>query len=309
MQALPPSVCFRKSAIGGEISANPSLNPQSVLKLSWRMVLLIHGYNNDLQAGREAYEGFRKVQRRLAGLDEDQPVTDSQLVDVYWPGDADWGIVSPLYYPWSIARAKESAVALAAALKEAASESGFKQIDIIAHSMGCRLMLELIKELVVAADITIRRVVFMAAAVPTFMLDPDDAHQLRAAYNVKLQDGAASLYSPDDMVLALAFPLGQTIGGAGEGWFPTALGHGAWLSPVTPGGLRQNQIHGAGHSDYWGWNEKALDQAEEANQQVRAFLQFNPPGPRAIPSRRVAERPGAEERASTFADRGGQFDD
>jgi len=298
-RTLPPSLSLRQSEIGGEVVAPPAANPENVLNLTWRLVLLIHGYNNDLQAGREAYEGFRQVQRRLASLDEDQPITVDQLVDIYWPGDANWGIASPLYYPWSIAKAKEAAAVLAESLKRAATENGFKQIDIIAHSMGGRLTLELIKHLVLEVSVSVRRVVFMAGALPTFMLDPDDGHQLRVAYDAKVQEGSTSLFSPDDMVLALAFPLGQTIAGTGEGWFPTALGHNVWRSHLAPSNLTQYQIHGAGHSDYWGWNKETLDQAEEANQYVRAFLQFNPPGPRAIASRQVAVRQGTEERVSS----------
>jgi pimeloyl-ACP methyl ester carboxylesterase len=295
-QALPPSLSLRQSDKGGELSDAPTANPENVLNLTWHLVLLIHGYNNDLQAGREAYEGFREVQRRLAGLEEHQQITDGQLVDIYWPGDANWGIASPLYYPWSIAKAKEAAAVLAESLKRAVAENGFKQIEIIAHSMGGRLTFELIKHLVLEVGVRVRRVVFMAAAFPTFMLDPDDGNQLRAAYDAKVQEGSTSLFSPDDMVLALAFPLGQTIAGSGEGWFPTALGHNVWKSHLTPTNLAQHQIHGAGHSDYWGWNKETLDQAEEANQYVRAFLQFNPPGSRDIASRQVAVRQGPEER-------------
>ena len=307
--APPPSLSVRQLPRGGGVSSSALSNPDHLLKLSGRLVLLIHGYNNDQEAGRQAYEGFRRAQRLLADLETSQPITDKQFVDVYWPGDADWGIGSPLYYPWSIDKAKESAAILASALARAAAERSFKEIDIVTHSMGGRLTLELIKHLVLELGVSVRRVVFMAAAVPTFMLDPEDAQQLRVAYNAKVQGAATSLFSPNDMVLAVAFPLGQTIAGTGEGWFPTALGHDIWSSHLTPSNLAQQQVHGAGHSDYWGWNDATLDIALEANQYVREFLQFNAAGSREMASRRVADRPELEERPSDVRDRPGTFED
>lgn len=299
-EAPPPSVSLRQSPKGGDVLDPPVANPSSVLKLQWQLVLLIHGYNNTLRAGRDAYEGFRAVQRELAELEPDQPITHGQIVDVYWPGDANWGIVSALYYMWSIDKAKRSAEVLAGTLEEAIRESGFKQIDIVAHSMGGRFTLELIKHLIVVPNLIVRRVVFMAAAVPVFMLEPNDAHQLRAAYDTKLQGGAISLFSPDDMVLSLAFPVGQTLAGAGEGWFPTALGHDLWVNHLTPGNLSQHQISGAGHSDYWGWNQDSIEQARMANTYVRNFLGFPGRGERDIPSREVIERPTGSERTRDY---------
>lgn len=288
-QAPPPSLSLRHLERGGEVLDTPQPNPFDVLRRSWDLVLLIHGYNNDLRAGREAYEGFRLVQREIGQVNPDRPATDRSLVDIYWPGDADWGIVSALYYPWSIEKARRSAAVLAHALDEAVTLSGFKQIDVVAHSMGCRLTLELLKQLRAIPGVLVRRVVFMAGAVPTFVLEPGDDHEVRAAYDTVLARGAVSLFSPDDMVLSLAFPLGQTLGGAGEGWFPTALGHERWASPLAPPNLDQQHVHGAGHSDYWGWDEKTRDKARVAGLRAREVLSLG-----AIPEREVASRPRLE---------------
>lgn len=301
VRALPPSLSLRQLERGGDVLDPPTANPPQLLQQTWTFVLLIHGYNNDLKAGREAYEGFRLVQRELGQVDPSRPATDTPLIDVYWPGDADWGIVSFLYYPWSIERAKRAAPVLARALGEAVTLSGFKTVDIVAHSMGCRLTLELLKQLEPVSGILVRRVAFMAGAVPVFMFDPSDAHQLRAAYDRFVTAGAMSLFSPADKVLAFAFPVGQTAGGAGEGWFPTALGHGHWASPSTPAALAQQEICGADHSDYWGWNEETRDRARDAGIRVREFLNLGPIPERIMASRAQPTRSGPEARSVVAA--------
>lgn len=289
VQAPPPSLSLRERDCGGAVQDPPAPNPPDVLRSTWSLVLLVHGYNNDLRAGSQAYDGFRLVQREIAQAGPDRPAIDRHVVGVYWPGDADWGIVSALYYPWSIEKARQSADVLARVLGEAVRESGFKQIDVVAHSMGCRLTLELLRQLRAQSGILVRRVVLMAGAVPTFMLAVGDEHELRAAYDTMVREGAMSLFSPDDMVLALAFPLGQTLGGAGEGWLPTALGHDFCPSPLAPPNLGQHQVDGAGHSDYWGWREETRDRARESGLLVRGFLGLGP-----IPERVVAPRPRLE---------------
>lgn len=290
--APPPSLSLRTSPRGGEVLARAEPNPPHVLGRSWALVLLIHGYNNDMPEGTQAYEGFRARQRELG-----EPVADRPLVDVYWPGDASWWIFSPLYYPWSIGRARESAPVLARAIEEAVALGGWKQIDVVAHSLGCRLALELIAALAAVPGVYVRRVALMAAAVPTFMLEPGHARRLREAWDAMRSEGPLSLYSPADPVLALAFPLGQTAGGAGEGWFPTALGHDCWAGGLTPPGLAQREIPGARHSDYWGWKEDTLAQSREAARHVREFLQLGPVAVRELAVRSAPARAGAEARA------------
>lgn len=286
--APPPSVSLRGQDRGGEVRDAAELNPPDVLRMSRSLVLLIHGYNNDLKAGREAYEGFRLVQRAMGRV-------DASLVDVYWPGDADWGIVSFLYYPWSIDKARRAAPVLARALGDAVRLGLLTQIDVVAHSMGGRLTLELLEHLRAVPGLLVRRVAFMAAAVPTFMLALD--HGLRAAYDAMLAEGAFSLFSPDDIVLSLAFPFGQTLGGAGEGFLPTALGHERWASPLAPPRLDQGQVYGANHFDYWGWKEKTRDKAREAGLRVREFLGLGPIPERTVAARSQPARSGAEARA------------
>jgi len=303
--ALEPTarLSFRQRPQGGEVKSEPSEQEYRQLTVRRRLLLLIHGYNNDLKAGEDAYQGFEALQRELANLDDDTPVAGGRLVQIYWPGDADWRIVSPLFYPWSIEHAHQTAAALADTLARAARESGHKQVDIVAHSMGCRLTLELLRQLRNQSDITVGRVVLMAGAVPTFMLEPrPDRHELRDAFDKVLSEAGLSLYSSSDLVLSVAFRLGQSAA-TGEGFFPTALGHEFWADAVAPVKLTQQENPNAGHSDYWGWKQKpqSLACARAANARVKEFLRFERPGARAPAERDTVERETQDERATGAA--------
>jgi pimeloyl-ACP methyl ester carboxylesterase len=304
--ALAPTarLSFRKQPAGGDVEHEPS-EPE-YLEVAGRrhLLLLIHGYNNDFKDSLQAYQGFEQLQRELAGLDEAAPVANGRIVQIYWPGDADWGVASPLFYPMSIGRARTTAEALADTLKRAARQGGHKYVDIVAHSMGCRLALELLKQLRDANDITVGRVALMAGAVPTFMLEPESEPDvdLRTAFETMLADAGLSLYSGSDMILALAFPLGQSVAPGKEGFMPTALGREFF--GTAPGRLAQEEIPHAGHSDYWGWqrSESALKCARAANGKLRTFLRFDQIGERTCDERETPER-GASAERETCAER------
>ncbi len=281
-----PSVNFREQPVGGAVVA-PRMVPSNALTRYSRIVVLIHGYNNTQADAVTAYEGFSARQRELMS-DPTQPVANGRLVAIFWPGDENWGVASALCYMRSIGKARDTAQRLAAALRDASSLLGFLSVDIVAHSMGCRLTLEVLDALdrVATGSLVVRRVVLMAAAVPVDKLVPGAAYGLRSAYDARIADRCKSLFSEDDKVLRFAFPAGQTLAGAGEGVFPTALGHAAWGDPQAPANLGQERIAGADHSDYWGWRQQTLDCSRDAARRIRDFLQFA-----AGYSRFVEERP------------------
>jgi pimeloyl-ACP methyl ester carboxylesterase len=283
------TLSYREDAVGGEVSARPKISDELAIKQAQHLVLLIHGYNNDTQAAKDAYEGFHARQRDLdAGERYGIGLT---FVEVYWPGDAAWGFASFLFYMGSIKRAIKTAGHLADYLTR--NIGNLVRIDIVAHSMGCRLATELLRTLG-NQPITpqIERIVFMAGAIPTFMLEQrNPSRRLRPSYDQVLRDGARSLYSGSDMVLALAFPAGQSLAPGEEGFLPTALGHAKWTDPTVPNNLDQQQNPGAGHGDYWGWNDKPkpLKCATKAAQEVRSYLQFPSSGSRTMNERSMVE--------------------
>jgi pimeloyl-ACP methyl ester carboxylesterase len=281
---------------GGEVSAQPRISDEGMLKQAQHLVLLIHGYNNDTQAAREAYEGFHARQR---DLDERYGIGRA-FVEVYWPGDAAWGIVSFLFYMGSIKHAIQTADRFADYL--ANNVSNTTRIDIVAHSMGCRLTTELLRALGNRPGAPqIERIVFMAGAVPTFMLEQRSPPcRLRPAYDQVLREGARSLFSGADSVLAFAFPAGQSLAPGSEGFFPTALGHEKWIAATVPNNLDQQPNPGAGHGDYWGWNTKPKPSqcANTAAREVRSYLQFPSAGSRATSERLLIENNVLEARTN-----------
>lgn len=283
------SFSYREQPVGGGISAQPTISDENALRQAQHLVLLIHGYNNDAQAAQQAYDGFHARQRDLAG--GTRYGIGLTFVELYWPGDAAWGFASFLFYMGSIARAIRTAGQLAAYLNANIVKPA--RIDIVAHSMGCRLATELMRALQDQhASVPLERIVFMAGAIPTFMLERrDPPRRLRPSYDSVLRDGARSLYSGADMVLALAFPAGQSLATGEEGFLPSALGHALWTDRTVPTNLGQQQNPGAGHGDYWGWNTRPgpLRCAINAAREVRSYLQFPSAG-----SRTIAERPLAE---------------
>lgn len=289
------SVSLREQDVGGGVRSEPVVSDPALFISASHLVLLIHGYNNDKQAASEAYEGFHA---RQTEVDPERRYTLGRVfVDVYWPGDADWGTASFLFYMGSVQQAIKSAERLAGLLSEQLGPD--VRIDIIAHSMGCRLSLELLRALEnLGTGMHINRITFLAAAVPTFMLaqqTPPSA--LRAGYEAALQDNARSLYSSADKVLSLAFPLGQSLASGEEGILPTALGHAHWADENPLANLNQIENPDADHGDYWGWNTdaKPLRCAQSAAHLIRAHLQFPGAGARRLAKR---ELPTAETLAA-----------
>ena len=289
------TLSLRLQDVGGEVNIDPAVSDAGLLSSAQHLVLLIHGYNNSYKDAVEAYNGFHARQKELDSAA--RYGLGRTFVEVYWPGDADWGVASFLYYMGSIAHAKESAAVLAHYLL---TQAGGARIDIVAHSMGCRVGLELLYALdTQQATLNIGRIVCMAGAVPTFMLvDAQPPRRLRPAYDRVLREGARSLYSGADMVLAAAFPAGQSLAAGEEGATPSALGHAFWVDASVPLNLGQAENPGAGHSDYWGWNTKpqALQCAQHAAREVRGYLQFPSAGSREVGARTLLEAKAIEAR-------------
>ena len=286
----PLTLSLRMDRVGGAVNSHPDLSEFNAYRTRNRLLLLIHGFNNDVVAADNAYNGFFEVQRELANLtpgDDFSP--DRNVIKVYWPGD-DAGATRALYYPESIGQAEASALVLANVLLDLRPDG--VELEIIAHSMGCRLALELMRRLPALSGIRLTRAVFMAAAVPTFMLeDWADATSLHNAFERVCLEGGLSLYSTFDAVLADAFPIGQTMAAGREGFFPVALGHDEWRSPHSLRDLTQIEDRGAGHSDYWGQVVQTREQcARPASEHIRQFLGFPRVGDRPIPSTTIPDR-------------------
>ncbi len=284
-----PAITFRMDAVGGDISS-PRVCPPNAISTRSHVVLLIHGFNVDEEAGRRDYERFVYQLEDQLAIPRDSPIADDRLIAVYWPGDANWGVVSFLSYMRSVPRAREIGATLAQLLHDSAP-TGSITVDIVAHSLGCRLALEalLAASLIAGSRVHIDRIQLMAAAVPVFMLDEGNSPRLRAAFEKALGTGALSLWSGADWVLSDVFPIGQTLAGDGEGTFPKAVGHLSWpaaneIARLTPKETRDGTKHGS----YWGG--EAPDISGFVAQTAHNFLGLSDAIVAAPPDRDIGER-------------------
>jgi pimeloyl-ACP methyl ester carboxylesterase len=254
----------------------PSENALIGLLAYRRIVFLVHGYNNDQDFATKAFGGCETMQRELAGLvDGGDYAQGWHIVRVFWPGDADWSLASALFYMGAIGNARRTGVILAEVIQQLSTRGNLTDVMFVAHSLGCRVVLETLLNLA-AANVRVLRTVFFAAAVPTFKLEEQNAGRLGWAAQ-KIEDEWLSLYSANDPVLAITFPLGQSLAPGNEGAAPTALGHDLWAAANVTAVLGQAENPGAGHSDYWGWETKTRDrEGRFANSMARAALQLEP---------------------------------
>lgn len=300
------TLSYREEPVGGDVRAQPDVSDERAISHAQHLVLLIHGYNNDAQAAREAYDGFHARQHDLDN--DDRYGIGRTFVEVYWPGDAAWGFASFLFYMGSIKHSIQTAERFADYLGKRIGSA--VRIDIVAHSMGSRLATELLRALESQnAPPQVGRIIFMAGAVPTFMLEQrTPSRRLRPSYDRVLREGARSLYSGSDAVLAFAFPAGQSLAPGAEGFLPTALGHAMWIDPTAPHNLGQLVNQGAGHSDYWGWNTKPkpLRCATFAARQINDYLQFPSAGSRSTNERQPVENSTLDARTINGREIGGR---
>lgn len=215
------------------------------------VLLLVHGYANSAAAARQSWNEFlgHVATVKIGGWMPQHPT------GVQWPGDEPIVGLNQLAYPEKIGVSRDSARRLDRYLRAFAPPGGpALTLSIVGHSLGCRLVIELLECLSQppAHNVRVDRVVLMAAAVPTTTVDRQGAFRPGVAW----ARGIEVLQSEGDDVLRIAFPIGETAGG--DGFFPTAVGrHGepgsTWLSVLQMG--HAGVLYG--HSDYWPGIESA----------------------------------------------------
>lgn len=209
-----------------------------------QLILLVHGYDNTVQAATASYNAFLANFQAWLAQNAPNRVNLDDVFLFFWPGDKNWGPFSFGSYPLEITPAVQSAASLATYLSALTGPSGLAiDLFVIAHSLGNRLLLELLKNLAnrTAARLTVRHVCLMAAAVPVAMVDGGGNLQPAAGSTNTL-----TLYSTSDWVLEFGFPVGETL--AGEGHFPEAVGRDG--NPSADWTDRE-PMNSYGHHDYW----------------------------------------------------------
>lgn len=208
-----------------------------------RFILLIHGFN---RTRGEAEDSFHEFENQMGNL---APEIAKDICEVYWPADAWIPGLRGAFYPWLVKRAKLCSGELANYMERRNGPNGTKcQFIVVAHSLGCRLILETLDELVARspADLKGRILIFlMAAAVPVNLVTASDG--LRPA--VDFTPRSYVLYSECDRDLRRLFRLGQSLAPGEKGLFPEAVG----LKGNPSDGLWSERAEMAryDHGNYW----------------------------------------------------------
>jgi len=175
--------------------------------------LFLHGYNTSpLRAG----ENFELLLETIINLGLRRPVKADRSWLVAWHGYqrrmAGWqeSWTSGFTYPWQVPYAVEVGKALAEYIS-GLSGPGDSRIEItfVAHSLGCRVVLEVLNRLASMSHdrVSIKAAFLMAAAVPCGFV--------RAAGHLnsgtKVPQKTYVVFSSRDQVLRRKFPLGQFV--------------------------------------------------------------------------------------------------
>jgi pimeloyl-ACP methyl ester carboxylesterase len=134
------------------------------------------------------------------------------------------------------------------------------EVNLVGHSLGCRVILELLAQWTggLPSNIRIDSIVLMAAAVAVKHVD--DEGRLRPAAMLSRQTTIV-LDSQGDRVLHWVFPLGETV--VGEASFPTAVGR--FGGPLNTWHIALPMATAVGkaydHGSYWPGEEAASEVA------------------------------------------------
>jgi hypothetical protein len=263
-------VSLRALSAGGAVLRDPRLTPADLLLAADELVLLVHGFNNSEDHAFASYRDF------MANIG---PIWAPQSAGVFWPGDGRTGdpnasagwrsvLLSAASYPYQPQRATEAAgylvdvVTRACVFRETvAARRGRRSaelvVNIVAHSMGCRLALEMLRLLRSAltggVHLRIRHVALMAAAVPGYHVrERGELEQaLTTAERTTVYWSRAGTAAPTLVRVEIE------IGAPGpRGWWPLhrgALGRGGVAERPR---LRSVEV-ALGHSGYWPNSEVA----------------------------------------------------
>jgi pimeloyl-ACP methyl ester carboxylesterase len=249
----------RAKAYGGKIT--PVRSDGDAFR---RAIILVHGFNNSIDMAHESYFAFEKAAfARSRGLIADDDFGSVALVEFYWPGDTLLSRFGKFAHGvGAIAYGAQVSVAISAAseLFDKLSRSPMiQEVSFVAHSMGCRLVLELLKLAEQNPRRTFPRLgaaILMAGAVPVEFLglrQPDGTVPRLQPQLRQFNDACFVLFSPHDKVLRLAFPAGQLSASRSE-WSREALG---LLGFPVEFASQRKLLFGADHGDYWTSPESA----------------------------------------------------
>jgi pimeloyl-ACP methyl ester carboxylesterase len=263
-------ISARTAEAGGTVSSG--ITPADFSPRSNRLVILIHGYNVNQPNGESSYNAFSQL---LQSHKVSELSVLGEIIGFLWPGDENVKFIAGLFYPAKMQAARDSAARLAQFLISLRGPNGTPmQIILIAHSLGNRVSLEMITDLLAQPNRVWGRMegfCLMAAAVVVGEVQ-NQGRLYPAARSMRTR----ALFSEADKVLHWAFPPGQTA--AGEGFFPQAIGR--FGNPIAVWNDRFD-LQPYDHGNYFPGLKTGTGVDDRSAQYVAQFLGAAVPLPRA----------------------------
>ena len=201
-------------------------------------IILVHGYNNSESEAFESYERFRAFCSEYSGYHA------AKVFYLIWSGDEFNNLLK--WFDDNTRNAQVSGRNLGSFLARVISSPSDQncQFVIIAHSLGCRLSAEMLKELhKINQNLPNQFKLFlMAGAVRSD--DIDAGSNFGQAFETA--DCVVNFYSPNDHVLKRYFPLGELGGGRTR---VEAIGLNS--EPREFKFWQPHLMEGFDHGDYW----------------------------------------------------------
>jgi hypothetical protein len=287
---------------GGPLSLENLTAGQRVLQSAdpKHMLLLVHGFNDTACAACDGYYSLEKILMGplcdMGGIDP-----PDAIVCVQWPGDMavlkGTTFLDFMGYASDVQIARDAAPMLANCLLQLAAQSTIKplRVSIIAHSLGCRLMLETLRVIgeTPTPDLSFEVVSLMAAAAPVALADGTSALTDDLLKAGRMPRALIKCYSPIDVVLSLGFPVMQAVA------YKRGIEQAAYIEAIglfgNPDALGSSgNSHDTWHSHFTYWEDEHCAKLFLGN------LQASPPvsaGSRALPGGELPPVTGTAQRA------------
>ena len=254
-------ISARTADAGGSVSS--AITPTNFSPRASRLVILIHGYNVNRFNGEKGFNAFGQLLQNR-GVPEISVL--GQVIGFLWPGDENIKAIAGLFYPFKMGAARDSGAVLSNFILRLRGPGGAPmQVILVAHSLGNRVGLEMITDLLAQSNRSWGRVegfCLMAAAVIVGMVE-NGGRLSPAAKNLRTR----TMFSKADKVLHWAFPPGETA--AGEGLFPQAVGR--FGNPVAVWSDRFD-LQPYDHGNYFPGLQSGLKIDDRSAQYVAQFL-------------------------------------
>jgi pimeloyl-ACP methyl ester carboxylesterase len=233
---------------------------------------------------------------RTSGVAEEvRQDAQSRIWELYWPGylplsdQGPAGLKRRFYEPAISASSyslevEKARTWVADQLSAYLDRIGQISVFFIAHSLGCRVVLEVLERLLnsVVSTVTCSGYLLMAGAVPIDQLMPAG----RLGPTAFLPTGRFCLHSTRDLVLCAAFPPGQLLSGEIPLYgLPVATGLTGWPSAMWSDHVNTSLSHGS----YW---RESLFKDNAISSQLCASL-FGLTTPKGLPFSSLAFRPAS----------------